>query len=123
MPHVGKGTYSAARALGTDPEDCQGPGVYWEPTTGECAAAPIPDCPNGTITQMTDAQGNPVSPYYCVPWATTPTSTTETSSVTPAVVKPSAPAVEEPASPTLGAFGKGALIVLGAVVLGTLVLA
>jgi hypothetical protein len=114
-------------ALGeVDPEDCQGPGVYWDPETGDCASAPIPDCPNGHLTQMTDAQGNPMSPMYCVP-----NETQAPPAAPPPGAKPSpkpAPALppaeaEAPSTPKIGSFGIGALIVLGVVVVGTIVLA
>jgi hypothetical protein len=118
------------RGLGdTEPSDCQGPGVYWDPDTGECASAPVPECPNGTITQTTDAAGNPVSPMYCVPW---PSGGGGGGTVVPTPEPAPAPAPAPAPTPTptaavtkpiIGNVGIGILAVLGAVVVGALVLA
>ena len=112
----------------TDPAQCvatYGPGAYWDPDLGICVTGVVPDCPNGTITQMTDAAGNPMSAMYCVPYAAKPAPPP----VTPPPAKPASPPVTPPpaaaetGAPKMGSFGVGALIVLGAVVLGTIVLA
>ena len=116
------------RGMGSWPEYCVGPGVYYDSETGDCETAAVPECPNGKVVQTTDAQGTPVSPAYCVPYDTPASGgggggSSSTPGTSAALKKEQAAAEAYPEGPKLGAFGTGALIVLGVVVVGTVLLA
>lgn len=127
---LGLGDEAPAPEPQNDPRYClltYGAGAYFDQDLGTCVTGDSgASCPDGKWDQDMDADGNPIGPRTCSGGAATPTPSGGGGGggggggASASAAPPAAPAASP--SPKLSAFGIGALVVVGVVVVGALVL-